>query len=561
MQATYLSLMEMCLSAYSNAHIREYFDRVKREGLTEHGFPRLAANIGILIAHGKRRDLLPLFREMMAFCCREIPRVKAANDFSVREIVACIEEIERAEVLPADELARLKEDISTIEPTSCYTKFARDPADPVRNWALFTGVSEYKRLSSGLGGDMDFIETQIASQLKWLDENGMYRDNARCDERYQPIVYDIVPRGLFCLLLHYGYRGKYYEQISESIKKTALLDLAMQSPNGEIPFGGRSNQFLHNEAWLAAIFEFEANRYQREGNAIMALRFKAGIKRALAVTEAWLKKTPIRHIKNRFPTETKYGCENYAYFDKYMITAASNLYAAYSMCDPAIPYPDEKDTFPAVFATSSYFHKVFLKSGGYGIELDTHADPHYDAKGLGRVHRAGAPSCICMSVPCPAYGGLYKTDREEAKPLAICAGVKQNGEWLFATGEKSEYSLLSLTKSGAAAHAVISCLFEGGATVETRYDVDKDGVTLTLSGEGELACLLPAFHFDGEGYTEIASEGGTLSVRYEGWVCRYTAEGEILPLDRMGANRNGYYKAFFAAGEGSLRVKIEILPL
>ena len=39
------------------------------------------------------------------------------------------------------------------------------------------------------------------------------------------------------------------------------------------------------------------------------------------------------------------------------------------MCDPAIPYPDEKDTLPTVFATSSYFHKVFLKSGGYGIGL------------------------------------------------------------------------------------------------------------------------------------------------------------------------------------------------
>ena len=49
--------------------------------------------------------------------------------------------------------------------------------------------------------------------------------------------------------------------------------------------------------------------------------------------EEWLSKTPIRHIKNRFPTETKYGCERYAYFDKYMTTVASNLWAAYTICD------------------------------------------------------------------------------------------------------------------------------------------------------------------------------------------------------------------------------------
>ena len=59
MKENYLSMMEMSLSAYSDAHIRDYFKRVKREGLTEHGFPRLAAVIGILIAHGKRCDLLP----------------------------------------------------------------------------------------------------------------------------------------------------------------------------------------------------------------------------------------------------------------------------------------------------------------------------------------------------------------------------------------------------------------------------------------------------------------------------------------------------------------------
>ena len=63
------------------------------------------------------------------------------------------------------------------------------------------------------------------------------------------------------MLLHFGYRGKYYEQIDNCPKKAGLLSLTMQSPNGEMPFGGRSNQFLHNETWMAAIFEYEANRY------------------------------------------------------------------------------------------------------------------------------------------------------------------------------------------------------------------------------------------------------------------------------------------------------------
>jgi hypothetical protein len=73
----------------------------------------------------------------------------------------------------------------------------------------------------------------------------------------------------------------------------------MQSPNGELAFGGRSNQFIHNEAWLCVIYEYEAKRYAREGNLPMAKKFKAAIKRALDVSECWLTKEPLYHIKNR----------------------------------------------------------------------------------------------------------------------------------------------------------------------------------------------------------------------------------------------------------------------
>lgn len=55
MKALYLDIMEKALSAYTEEGIREYIDTVKRDGLTEHGFPRLGANIGILMAHGRQQ--------------------------------------------------------------------------------------------------------------------------------------------------------------------------------------------------------------------------------------------------------------------------------------------------------------------------------------------------------------------------------------------------------------------------------------------------------------------------------------------------------------------------
>ena len=82
-----IELMDKTLDAYSLEHIIDYFERVKKEGLTEHGFPRLTSDIGILIAFGKRRELTSLFCEMMDFTIESFPRGHAANDFSVREIV------------------------------------------------------------------------------------------------------------------------------------------------------------------------------------------------------------------------------------------------------------------------------------------------------------------------------------------------------------------------------------------------------------------------------------------------------------------------------------------
>ena len=306
MKEKYIELIEKALSAYSDEHIFRYFNDVKEKGLTEHGFPRLTANIGILIAYGRRWDLLPIFLEMMEFCCKTIPHVKAANDFSVREIVCCLLEIEQSRTVSKEETERWRGYLAKIEPTTCYNIFATSLADTVRNWALFTAVSEYFRLDAGIGGNMDFIELQLGQQLQWIDENGMYCDNSHAIA-YQPIMYDFVPRGLFSLLLSRGYRGRYYTQIDEALKKAALLTLDMQSPNGEMAFGGRSNQFLHNEAWMIAVLEYEAKRYAREGNAALAARFKAASARAIVVTEKWLEKKPIRHIKNRFPIKTKCG--------------------------------------------------------------------------------------------------------------------------------------------------------------------------------------------------------------------------------------------------------------
>lgn len=58
---------------------------------------------------------------------------------------------------------------------------------------------------AGLCDTKEFVDLQIGVQIQWLDENDMYRDAAV----HPPVVYDYVPRGLFAVLLHLGYKGAY----------------------------------------------------------------------------------------------------------------------------------------------------------------------------------------------------------------------------------------------------------------------------------------------------------------------------------------------------------------
>ena len=559
MKEKYIDLMEKALSAYSDEHILRYFNDVKRDGLTEHGFPRLTVNIGILISQGRRGDLLPIFLEMMEFCCKSIPCVKAANDFSVREVVCCILELEQSGVVSVENTNRWRGYLAAIKPTDCYTLYATSMNDTVRNWALFTAVSEYFRLDAGIGGDMDFIELQLGQQLQWLDENGMYCDNSK-SANHQPIMYDIVSRGLFSILLSRGYRGKYYLKIDEALRKSALLNLDMQSPNGEMAFGGRSNQFLHNEAWMIAIFEYEAKRYTKEKQYILVARFKSASARALAVTEAWLNKFPIRHIKNYFPTETSYGCEEYAYFDKYMITTASNLYAAYQICDSTIPFDTVDDCTPCIAVTTASFHKLFAKARGYGLEFDLAADPHYDASGLGRVHRVGAPSTICLSCPCPADPS-FLVDVENSFAFSLCSAVFDDGAWMLGAAKGSRYEILSTGATDSEAVVTLRCRFANGRSIEETYQVCDGGVTISVKGEGEIGYALPVLDFDGARHTVITSAENSLTVSYDGWLCRFLTDGRVVDLNRIAANRNGHYRAFMTCKEKDITVKIEIIKM
>ena len=533
----YLDLMQTAVEAYTPEHIRSYMESVDAEGITEHGYPRLVSNIGILLSQGRIPQMREDFVRMMDICARELPvacrksrRSHAGNNFSVKEICYCLMELENAHTFPEEKTAQWRAALTPMVADEIYDNIPQTDADKANNWIVYACASECARRFIGVGGDRGFADKYLTDQLRWFDENGMYMDP------HQPMVYDMVTRLQFMAALDFGYDGPAREAIEENLLKSAELTLQMQSVTGEIPYGGRSNQFLHNETFLAAVCEYYASWMKKRGDCEAASRFKAAARRAVASLQYWTDQKPVSHIKNRYPIDSKYGCENYAYFDKYMVTMGSWAYLAYHFADDSIE-PSSKAEPATTFVTSPSFHRIMMNAGGYTAEFDLNAQLEYDSSGLGRVQKAGAPPVIALASPCPAV---------KAKGLNI--DIENDGPFCISP-QWEKYELLR-------SHPGLVVLSDGESVWKCR--LSRRGLRMTLRGQGLQSLTLPVLVFDGQSEPEVICSGKTLSIRFKGWECKYQVSGILTDTGGIYGSRNGHLRRFDAAAEGRLRVNLRI---
>ncbi len=353
-----------------------------------------------------------------------------------------------------------------------------------------------------------------------------------------------MPRLLFAFLLRSGYNGPHKERLAQMLDNTIDTTLKMQSVTGEMPFGGRSNQFLHNEAMVAAYFELEANRLFEAGKVEKASECVAAAELATQNLLYYLSFNPISHIKNRYDPADMIGCESYGYFNKYMITLASNIYLGALFANKAIPSkkPAVKEA-PYIFSTTDEFNKTFMHAGGYFLEIDTAADLQYDANGLGRLQKKNACPVICLAVPFPRdtehgtnphFG--YKTEKVNPRPMSLCCEG----------GADVPYTLTKSSINGDTLKATFVC--EKGTE---EYTVSAGGVDISY---GQTGFMLPVFEFDGAAYTDICIEKNRITVAYQNSVCEYSFDGNCGEFEHY-YNRNGRYRVYRINGQ---KLHIEI---
>ncbi|MBQ8060355.1 MAG: hypothetical protein IJ205_00215 [Bacteroidales bacterium] len=539
--SVYLDIMQKSVEAYSPERIRDYVKRVDRDGITEHGYARLTANLGILISQGRMVGNKGLFEEMMDICVRELPiarqknqgKGEIGNDFAVKEIVCCIMELEKAGTFPLEKTSTWRKALEDMKAEDIYSVQPVPGDQTARNWCVFGAASECARIMAGIGGEKEYADRYLKDQLRFFDENGMYRDP------HSPMVYDLVTRLQYMAALDFGYDGPAKEAIEEQLLKSAGRTLQMQSVTGEIPYGGRSNQFLHNEAFYAAVCEYYASWMKERGDMASARRFKSAAMRAVSSLAYWLGQEPVHHVKNRYPVESGYGCETYAYFDKYMVTTASWAYLAWRFADDTIE-PSHSRMERSTFITSDDFHRIIMNAGGYTVQFDWKAQPGYDSPGIGRVQKENAPPTLALASPCPSVRHpSYRIDVENEGPLAIAPC------W-------DEYEIVAAKKG-----KVVMTDGKGSYWI---CRLGRHGLAMKLKGEGEMSLTLPVLVFDGERERTPMTSGSTMSVIDEGWICHYKSNGEIIDSGKEYGSRNGHLRRYEAKAKGCLKVRIFMSP-
>lgn len=546
----YLDIIEICVDAYKMEELESRLPKDENDLVEDiQSYSRITCAIGVLISSGRKQDYLPLWIKMMDACCRSCHRITddMRVDFAVKEILIAFKVMK--DRVPKDKKNYWLQMLSKINPDNNYLYVIRkeDDKKSMHNINIYNMVGEYLRETEGLTVTDEYFDRHWPEQLERFDENGMYQDPG-C-----PILYDLTTRCHIQIMLGYGYRGRYYEELNENLKKSGMFTLFMQSAAFELPYGGRSNQFLFNEALIASNCEYEANRYKKDGDLKTAGAFKRCAHLSVKAIRRWLEVSPPRHIKNFYPLDSLHGAEGYGYYDKYMVTLGSFIYIAYLYADDTIEeYPCPAEMGGYVFQPSKGFHKIFANYSGNSIEIDTKADLHYDSTGLGRYHKTGFPTELALSMPFTEHPNYNVLQELQKKSVSLCPGW-QNGEgkiqFLCELSEGVESELTDICMKPEKVSFTVKYYGEaikGCKGILEAYTLNQEGVRVEVKLISPIVEMMyyriPLLETNGKDRSGIYYDERIAHVSLNEYIYKVIASDNISVETELIGNRNGAYR-------------------
>jgi len=562
----YLDIMERVFDAYGVESL-EKFTELPDEIYHFTAF-RTSVMIAYLIESGRRPELIPLWKKVTEKSVRALAKSESSehtnngyNDMTLEEL--CISFMLMKEHIEPDWLEVLKR----VKPETHYAFLEKEQMNNMMVYGLVGMYLRYKLTGEPYEEHFDRIMPWV---LERLDENGMF------DDYDHALLYDVTTRVRFEQLLWFGYDGKWAKQIDEKLKLGGEMTLKMQSAAFQIPYGGRSNQFLHNEALQTSLCEYEANRWKKLGNLEKAGQFKrAAHLSALTVKRFLDLPGGEKHIRNEFPQDSLYGIDYYGTFPRYMNVLSTFIACGYLAADDSI----EERVCPAetggyAFETSERFGKVFAAAAGQSVEYAVLADSNHEVPGLGRYHAVGVPAELGLSMPftaSPVYllsqnriafdvlgpnpiAGEFKkyaTNIVPSRMLAISPGyIGSEGKTHLMCENETPYGVSVLEQSPK--RTAFSVEWDSAVEIIT---LDEDGLHVSCKLKagvcGKAIWAIPMLSFNGKVKTEIEAQNNCVKVKYGEFKNVLSSDSKIVLTDEECGNRNGIYRIAYVQADSA----------
>ncbi|MEM6884001.1 MAG: hypothetical protein AAF571_03150 [Verrucomicrobiota bacterium] len=545
--------------------------------------PRFAAPAAILLYYDRIADLEDKVYACMDHCTSALAHGEAeAPDFWMRELMTaffCLKS--RA---PESKIQRWSAHLISVDSEKTYWKVCSRGIDikTLHNWVVYSSAGEWMRHQAGLGPSdssipdepflwgRKFFDHYMDAQRFHFTSDGMYRDPGA------PVTYDYATRLQIATALKFGYDGHLRADLDELLRRGGLTMLLYMGPDGQCPYGGRSNQFNFNEAIIAALCEVEASRY-KESDPFLAGVFRRQAAKSAAMIAEWVTADdPARYCKHWFSLDDNFGADEYAKLSCYGLLTASFLGLAILFADEEIVEticPAETGGY--VLESDPSFHKVFASCGGTQVQLDTRADLKYDATGLGRFARQGVPIALGLNMPM-APQPHYHLPAQYLHDRAVAIGPSWqdgNGEWISLANLSEELEMNTVVAEESGAQVKWSVIYRSQrhqATVTEKYRLTDSELNIRASIlldsmiKPRMKFSVPLLATDGRNQSITKSGVKELTLTFCDSVLRvlYNARLQASLVDEHCANRNGIYQTLHIACEQpEVDVTLQLLSL
>jgi len=519
---------------------------------------RFVSSAAVLISEGRCQDLQEPVLNSMSRCCRLLAAGEAESpDFWLRELMTAYTALHPAFPEEATQWAR---DLSAIVPETVYWQVEKEDVsiEDLHNWTVYAAAGEAMREAEGLAPASDdvvwgfqFFDKYLPVQLRHFTEDGMYRDPG------DPITYDLTTRLQFALALEAGAGGAHKKAFDSLLEAGGRMTLLLPSPEGLVPFGGRSSQYNFQEIIVSALCEMEANRWKQR-DPRLAGAFKRQAHLSLQAVRPWLMDHPMRSLKNRFPPQQRHGFDPYGKYAVYSLLAASFCVLAAQRADDTIeeqPCPAEIGGF--LLPIQPAFHKVIANTGQSQVVLDTEGDPHYDATGLGRICFKGLPLPLILGMPLCGDPEYHLPEALKPKgPTALGPEWLQEGEWIRLAAENREGAEIELLQQEP---GKLRFSVQYPAKVTEFIELGETQLSYRVHSEYEQMRLrIPLFVEDGVHSSQIHIQDHCVTVSVAEHRVRYEFEdgARLELLETPEANRNALYRILLVSGSDAMQIDV-----